>query len=917
MTRHLPLPFLVLLILIMPVATHAQAWSGIIPSSRAADWSQAGVPGGIPVRNTICQTLTPSTSGGTSGSPVSAASIDAAINSCPNGEVVYLTAGNYYLSSGIDFNNHGVTLRGAGANQTFLFAVGSEAAQCDGFICISNNTNSYFGNPSVTASFVGTNGTVGTYAKRATSILLTNTAFPTTAASWSSGTATFTPLIPVQNIWSGNPDVMTTGFLPSGWNVGCEAASVNLSPWNISVPLASNPGAVTQYGTVQACGLVALVPGTTTITLDQCNDGYYGPNCGAGTATASGTTITWSSGDFFTTGSGWVGQTINWGGNIYTIASVTSPLSLQLTTTIPTSLEGGPYVFYDPNGAATDTGNVWNCDQPVCTAEVPTFEYRNGRAQEQTVLVTACTVSGGTCTSSSPGPFTLTISPGLYMSNWQANQTPGAWWSNSTIQGAGVENLSIDDSHAAIDNSVAIYNAYGSWVSGIRSINTSVSHISVGESAHNTIQNNYFYGTRSAASQSYGIAEVAFSDNLIQNNIFDHIACSVCVAGAGEGSVYAYNFTWDGYYIASLNWVAGGFGLHSAGDAMTLFEGNQATSMGGDDFHGTHPQLTLFRNMIFGADPAAPYRSNDTLAVQNGVDSRYWNVVGNVLGTPGYTNLYLNAPPNGNGNNRNAVFFVGYGEIDTTVSPDLLTAESIMKWGNYDDVTGAVRWCGNSSDTNWSYCGGTSEIPSTLNDTTGSPSIYANPIPTKGDTGAGQGALPASFYLSSGPPSFWTTPWGTPAWPPNGPDVTGGNIPNTGGHANNLPAELCYANSPVDTSYQMDTAITGASWAGGVATITVAAMAQPPEGYAIFTGINPHGYNGTYLLTSANTSGSTTTMTYSLASSPGSSGTGGDLVYPYIKLFNASACYGNVTPPSDPPAPAPAPPTGVTTTIIP
>ena len=101
---------------------------------------------------------------------------------------------------------------------------------------------------------------------------------------------------------------------------------------------------------------------------------------------------------------------------------------------------------------------------------------------------------------------------------------------------------------------------------------------------------------------------------------------------------------------------------------MILLEGNQVTSMGGDDFHGTHPQITMFRNMSFGADPAAPYRTNDTLAVQNATDSRYWNVVGNVLGKPSYTTVYSSFVPGGCQNCRDATIFTGYGEINTSVA---------------------------------------------------------------------------------------------------------------------------------------------------------------------------------------------------------------------------------------------------------
>ena len=98
-----------------------------------------------------------------------------------------------------------------------------------------------------------------------------------------------------------------------------------------------------------------------------------------------------------------------------------------------------------------------------------------------------------------------------------------------------------------------------------------------------------------------------------------------------------------------------------------------------------------------------------------------------------------------------------------------------MRWGNYDVVTGAVRWCGNSSDPGWTTtCGGTSEVPTSL-------SKYANAVPATT-------TLPASFYLST-KPAWW--PSGK-AWPPIGPDVTGGNAPNVGGHAYTIPAQDCY-----------------------------------------------------------------------------------------------------------------------------
>jgi hypothetical protein len=112
----------------------AQSASGLIPSSRAIDWSHAGIPGGIPDANwPICQTIPPS--GGSDDS----VAIQNAINACPAGSVVALTAGNYRLhrsstvcqgksddyatgvyEAGLCLTDKSIVLRGAGPNNTTL-----------------------------------------------------------------------------------------------------------------------------------------------------------------------------------------------------------------------------------------------------------------------------------------------------------------------------------------------------------------------------------------------------------------------------------------------------------------------------------------------------------------------------------------------------------------------------------------------------------------------------------------------------------------------------------------------------------------------------------------------------------------------------------------------------------------------------
>lgn len=73
------------------------------------------------------------------------------------------------------------------------------------------------------------------------------------------------------------------------------------------------------------------------------------------------------------------------------------------------------------------------------------------------------------------------------------------------------------------------------------------------------------------------------------------------------------------------------------------------------------------------------------------------------------------------------------------------------------------------------------EVPSMLNP-------YGNTVPSSPPK------LPPSFYLTA-KPSWWVLPSGTTAtFPGIGPDVTGGNIPNVGGHAYLRPAANCYLN---------------------------------------------------------------------------------------------------------------------------
>jgi hypothetical protein len=102
-----------LVLLAFALCCQGQAWKPILDSSRAIDWSNAGV-GGIPPRPKLCASLTPA---------ASLAQINTALSSCPRGQTVFLAAGMYSIPGTIAIPSN-VTLRGAGADRTILNSTG-------------------------------------------------------------------------------------------------------------------------------------------------------------------------------------------------------------------------------------------------------------------------------------------------------------------------------------------------------------------------------------------------------------------------------------------------------------------------------------------------------------------------------------------------------------------------------------------------------------------------------------------------------------------------------------------------------------------------------------------------------------------------------------------------------------------------
>ncbi len=98
----------------------ASSFGDIIPANRRIAWSRSivGVPGGIPNRTKIFADVTQSPyRADKTGTSDASAKIQAAIEACPENQVVYLPAGTYRIDKPIDFRQKKkITLRGAGTS---------------------------------------------------------------------------------------------------------------------------------------------------------------------------------------------------------------------------------------------------------------------------------------------------------------------------------------------------------------------------------------------------------------------------------------------------------------------------------------------------------------------------------------------------------------------------------------------------------------------------------------------------------------------------------------------------------------------------------------------------------------------------------------------------------------------------------
>ena len=353
-------------------------------------------------------------------------------------------------------------------------------------------------------------------------------------------------------------------------------------------------------------------------------------------------------------------------------------------------------------------------------------------------------------------------------------------------EGVGLEDFSINSEGGGLP--IQMNQTWGCWIKNVELLGTSSRHMFLNIFCAGEIRGCYTHDTQGGGPNHQGIDLVHDCDwNLVEDNVCINAGYPPIITGDGArgacvGNVIAYNYV-EGVNTGSTS-VSGfcfGDNHQAGGNMLNLFEGNVGMGFMSDGYYGGSSYTTLLRN-YFHNKLDIPRRSGlGPIAVALNHYAVYYNVVGNLLGSPetvsyydseakptGFINLIyrLGYPNVGNGaydtlKNTEGTSNRDYGgnktigpttPPDYTQSPhtifeaqalDLNVKNTIIRHGNYayaiKDANGTARTPGVSWETDDSR--GTGVNPDDHN-------------------------IPNSYYLKK-EPDWW--PSSVP-WPPIGPD---------------------------------------------------------------------------------------------------------------------------------------------------
>jgi hypothetical protein len=470
-------------------------------------------------------------------------------------------------------------------------------------------------------------------------------------------------------------------------------------------------------------------------------------NAGTYSSASLNGTITLNKSNVTVRGAG-ADQTILTGASIF---SMVAGGNASLRTAITGGATKGSITFTVASTANLSVGTMIEIDRDDDPTLVVNTSGQPGRSVTQVNMITA--ISGNTVTLRNP-----------FIYDFSTGNPQVKFYFVGETRLSGIENLKMDHTGFSGGNNLFINFCDSCWLKGIESSHATGYHIIITGTLNMEVRDSFIHdgatGPNNSGVNFYGnYTYGANSSAKVENNIFNQDFPAVEINNSSSGLYIGYN------YVYGSNGGGGGIVTwtlddgHAPFNIMNLYEGNIAEMWGMDGYFGGSGLGTVFRNYITGYNPNF---SSSGDAIQLKRLGYYYNILGNVIGSTqqnpttyqtgcGGQNVYELGYPNiGNCNLTPYDGFYPPGGY-----PDPKVAATLLRWGNYDYFNRAVRFVA-------------SEIPAGV------------PVPSSQ-------TIANSYYYSS-KPAWW--PAGI-AWPPIGPDVTGGNG-DTSGHVNKIPAQVCW-----------------------------------------------------------------------------------------------------------------------------
>ena len=299
------------------------------------------------------------------------------------------------------------------------------------------------------------------------------------------------------------------------------------------------------------------------------------------------------------------------------------------------------------------------------------------------------------------------------------------------VRYSGIEDLRVSGGEGGDGGgNIHLFAAAYSWVKDVESDQSKGSSVNLDGTFRCVLRDSYLHSTvdPNPGGGGYGIALDNYAaDNLVEDNISWNFNKVMVMRRTGGGNVIGYNYMEDGWGAGYPAIVEDGLNAsHMTTSHDELFEGNQSFNFDADSVWGNSIYITAFRNDLTAKRRSIPPLNltdqDNRRAIGLTTASWWYTFIANVLGSPGQApgpGQSFAYEENSFGNQALIPMWkLGYNGSDPSAPQDPTVVQTVIRYANFDYVTGTVNWYGHTPRT-----------------------------------------LPPSLYLTSKPAFFGNLPW--------------------------------------------------------------------------------------------------------------------------------------------------------------